>query len=41
MRKVLNRLRQKWKESDFQLSYEELVLSIPDVMEDLGIKPQE
>ena len=40
MSMVIQRLRSKWKESDFKISYEELVQSIPSVMEDLGIKAQ-
>lgn len=37
---VINRLRNVWKESDFTISYEDLVRRIPSVMEELGIKPQ-
>ena len=40
MNLVIQRLRSKWKESDFQISREDLVRCIPDVMEDLGIKVQ-
>jgi hypothetical protein len=37
---VIQRLRNKWKESDFQISHEDLVRCIPNVMEELGIKVQ-
>lgn len=40
MSMVIQRLRNKWKETDFQISHEDLVRFIPNIMEDLGIKPQ-
>lgn len=40
MNMVIQRLRSKWKESDFQISHKDLVQLIPNVMEDLGLKVQ-
>jgi hypothetical protein len=40
MSMVIQKLRSKWKDSDFQISHEDLVRCIPEVMEDLGIKVQ-
>jgi hypothetical protein len=37
MNLVIQRLRKKWKESDFLLSEEELVRFIPNILEDLQI----
>jgi hypothetical protein len=40
MNMVIQRLRNKWKESDFELNEEELAPLIPNILEDLGLKPQ-
>lgn len=40
MNMVIQRLRNRWKESDFELKEEELAPLIPNILEDLGLKPQ-
>ena len=35
---VLDRLKNEWKKSDFQLSEDHLVGMIPQILEDLSIK---
>ena len=39
MTRVINELKDLWKESDFKMTQEELENHIPDILERIGIQP--